>query len=480
MDGNTGGPGRVAGPAFEVHGVRWSLRNQILVPLVGIQALAIVAITVATARLAAQRTERQIIGQLNGVIATLGRSSFPYTAGVLSQMHGLSGAHFVAYDDDGQAVASSLPQLDRTPGLRLIRPADRLDTLGASPTLELGGSRYFAVALPGSAGLGRSALLVLYPEAAWRQARWESALPTLALGLGALGLMAVVTSWIAHRINRRVARMRAQVARIAEGDFRAIDVGRQVDEVQSLAVSINRMCEQLVQMREAIGQSERTRLLAQLAAGLAHQLRNSLTGARMSVQLHRRRCASAAGDSSLEVALRQLALTEEHVRGLLSLGRVELRTPVPCDLKALLAEIALLIEPACQHARVELRRAGLENGAASCLADEAGLRAAVLNLAVNAIEAAGPGGTVSLGITPNHETVTIQVSDNGSGPPADVAASLFDPFVTSKPEGVGLGLALAQRVAVEHGGRLSWNRERGETHFRLELPRSLEPPRESV
>lgn len=458
----------------------WSLRNQILVPLVAIQALAIVAITVATARLAAVRTERQIIGQLNGVIATLGRSSFPYTAGVLRQMHGLSGAHFVAYDGDGQAVAWSLPRLDGPPRSSLLRPSGRLESLGASPTLELGGSLYFAVALPASAGLGRSALLVLYPEATWRQARWESALPALALGMGALGLMMVVTSWIAHRISRRIERMRAQVARIAEGDFRAIDVGRQLDEVQSLAVSINRMCEQLVQMRQAIAQSERTRVLAQLAAGLAHQLRNSLTGARMSVQLHGRRCPSAAGDSSLDVALRQLALTEEHVRGLLSLGRVEPRPPARCDLKALLADIAVLIEPACQHARVELRRTGLENGAASCLADEAGLRAAVLNLAVNAIEAAGPGGTVSLGVAPNHDTVTIQVSDTGPGPPAGLAGSLFDPFVTSKPEGVGLGLALAQRVAAEHGGRLSWNREGSETQFRLELPRSLEPPRETV
>ena len=295
-------------------------------------------------------------------------------------------------------------------------------------------------------------------------------MPPLVLGVGSLGAMAVVTSWIAHRIGVRIRRVERQVALIAEGDFHELDLGRERDEVQDLSRSINRMCVQLRELRRTVEKSERTRLLAQFAAGLAHQLRNSLTGARMSVQLHARRHPAPDGDQSLDVALRQLAMTEEQVKGLLSLGRVERRPPEVFDLRQLLADVALLVRPSCQHAKVLLHRP--RGVPLELLADPAGVRAAVLNLTLNAIEAAGSGGKVSLAALSDGDEVTIEVADTGPGPPPELADALCEAFVTSKPEGVGLGLALAQQVASEHGGRLSWTRAGGETRFSLALPKA--------
>jgi len=123
------------------------------------------------------------------------------------------------------------------------------------------------------------------------------------LGVGSLGAMVFVTSWISHRISGRIRRVQHQVARIVAGDFQELEISRQPDEVEDLTLSINQMCSQLKGMRRTIQQSERARLLAQLASGLAHQLRNSLTGARMSVQLHLKRQPAAAGDETLTVAL---------------------------------------------------------------------------------------------------------------------------------------------------------------------------------
>ena len=65
------------------------------------------AIAITTATLAARRSERQIIDRLNGVIDTLGHANFPYTASVLAKMRGLSGAHFIAYADDGRVTETS-------------------------------------------------------------------------------------------------------------------------------------------------------------------------------------------------------------------------------------------------------------------------------------------------------------------------------------------------------------------------------------
>jgi signal transduction histidine kinase len=91
-----------------------------------------------------------------------------------------------------------------------------------------------------------------------------------------------------------------------------------------------------------------------------------------------------------------------------------------------------------------------------------------LNLVQNAVEAAGQGGAVEIVVGADG---SVEVLDTGPGPPADLADRLFEPFVSGKAEGVGLGLALARRVAETAGGRLSWDRRGGRTCFRLELPR---------
>jgi signal transduction histidine kinase len=449
--------------------MRWSIRNQILVPIIAIQAVAVTAIAVATATLAADRSEREIIARLNGVIGTLGHVNFPYTASVLIKMRGLSGAHFVAFGENGRASETSFANLgEPPPSLKAIPPA-RLDSLGQSPTVSLDGVGYFAVSLPSR----DSSLLVLYPQTSWRQARRDAATPPLMLGGVSLVLMVAATSWIAHRISGRIREVQQQVARIAAGDFEGFDPGSGNDEVHDLAVSVNQMCNHLTQMQLTIRQSERAQLLGQLAAGLAHQLRNSLTGARLSVQLHVRRFPPLAGDETLDVALRQLAITEEQVKGLLSLGRVERRPAERCDLRRLLAEVAQLLRPSCQHAKVDLRYDDDEgDGPIEVVADPAGVRAAVLNLALNAVEAAGPGGGVTLEALSSGDEVAIEISDTGPGPPPELAGVIHEAFVTTKPEGVGLGLAIAHGVAVEHGGRLSWRREDGRTRFRLALPKA--------
>lgn len=459
--------------------MRWTIRSQILVPLIAIQTTAVAAIAITTATLAARRSERTIVDRLNGVIDALGDARFPYTAGVLGRMHGLSGAHFVAYDPDGHVSASSLGDLGRFPDAwRSLPGTVHVDALGGNPEAVLGGTRYLAASLRPTGGARSPALLVLYPETSWRQARWEAALPPLMLGAGSLGLMVLATGWVAHRITGRIRRVQDQVARLVDGDFRELAPAGEhgQDEVAELSRSINHLCQRLREMQRTIRETERSSLLAQLAAGLAHQLRNALTGARMSVQLHARRHPAPAGDRSLDVALRQLAMTEEQVKGLLSLGKVERRPAEPCDLGRMIDDVAFLVDPACQHARVALsHRAG--EGLPEVVIEPSGVRAALLNLTLNAIEAAGPGGSVRIEAYPVGDEVVVEVADTGAGPPPELADSLHEAFVTSKPEGVGLGLALAHRVAADHGGRLSWGREDGETRFRLALPRRAEAPR---
>lgn len=448
--------------------MRWPIRNQILFPFAGIVLLAVVGTSVAAALLAARQQERQTLTQLQQIVETLGQSSFPVTDQVLESMHGLSGAHFVACDSQGQLVAGTIPvDLTALPQSSPV-PADEISRLSWRPALLVAQNRYFVARIERPLAQARF-LYILYPESSWTRARWEAGLFPLSVGAAATLLTLVVAVWLAHRIGRRLHRLEVQSAAIAAGDFREIPVQQRDDELRDVELSVNRMAEQLRSMQSTIRQAEREQLLTQLAGGLAHSLRNAATGARLALQLHSRRCSAGAKDQSIDVALRQLALLETQVRGLLSLGRAESRPPSAIAVNELVADVASLVSPACEHAGVRLHVEPADFPT-WVLCDPAALQAAVVNLVLNGIEAAGPRGEVALRVVTVDNRVGVEISDSGSGPSAEISATLFDPFVSTKREGVGLGLALARQVARDHGGDLDWFRCANRTTFQLTLP----------
>ncbi len=197
----------------------------------------------------------------------------------------------------------------------------------------------------------------------------------------------------------------------------------------------------------------------------------------MAVQIHAKRC-TASSDDSLNVALRQLELTEEQIRGLLSVGKPEQRTPIRRDVKSLMEEIATLVGPVSKHAGVAFHQELIFDAGStpeiSLVSDSERVRTAVLNLTLNAIEAAGPDGEVILKACCTPGQLVFEVLDTGPGPPAELGDRIFDPFITGKPEGVGFGLALAHQVALDHQGSIRWHRDNGKTCFRLKL--SVKPP----
>lgn len=452
----------------------WPIRYQWLVPFAIILLVAVAVTSISSAWLAAKRNTTTTMEQLNRVIDTLGHSRFPFSQNVLEQMRGLSGAEFAAFDAKGNLLASTLPdETIPTQFLSQLEQRSRIESLSEKSVTTLNERRYFAsVVTPVNADSRVSTLLVLYPEANWQEARADAIMPPLVVGAATLGLMGIVSAWLAGRMSRRIQKLKEQVAAIADGDFLQLPLETRRDELQDLSRSVNLMSRQLLDMRETIRRTEQTRLLGQLAGGLAHQLRNAITGARMAVQIHARRCASPSEDS-LSVALRQLELTEEQIRGLLTLGKAEQRTPVPREVNALLEEIRMLVGPVAKHAGVEFDleiRTGFgrkpENG---IVPDSERVRTAVLNLVLNAIEAAGGQGKVWLKGLCLSDQMVFEVIDTGPGPPAELGDKIFDLFVTGKPEGVGFGLALAHQVALEHQGSLTWTRTDDKTCFRLVL-----------
>lgn len=450
--------------------VRWPIRNQIFVPFASTLLAAIASIAVIAAVLSARRISDERIDQLHRVEATLADAGFPFTRNVLRQMRGLSGADFVALDSNSAIITStfedSLSRSELPLNLPASGPPKRLEEFA---TVNFAGSPYFAAVLPGNRASGVASLLILYPKQNLRQAQWEAAWPPLAIGGVTILLMVALSAWLSRRLSRRIEGVRALFGRLADGRVDHVVAQPPYDEVYDLVSSANRLSDQLAAMRNRVTRTERLRLLAQLAGGLAHQLRNAVTGARMAIQLHERRCRIDRPDETLDVALRQLTLTEEHVRGMLSLGKPESSLPTPGRISTIVAEIERLVLPTARHAHVAWDCEPPADDADGSLANAESVRAGLLNVVLNAIEAAGSGGRVRLWTDWSGDQARIHVADSGSGPPESVRSTMFEPFVTSKPEGVGLGLALAKAAAAEHGGQVSWTRIDGQTVFSMSL-----------
>lgn len=447
--------------------MRWPIRNQILLPIACIQVVAIGVISIATAVVAARRAESDMLGRMQDVVQTLSGTSFPDSKAVLEKMKGLSGADFAVIDWSNKLKSTTLVDPIPLADLPARRRADEALSLDPSQTMRIGDQTFLMgrVEMRNSA---RSSLIVFYPEQRWQTIRRDALQTPLMIGGVTLVLMVGVSIWLAARMGRRMRTIQDKVAQVAAGDFQQIDLHSRDDEIRDLAESVNRMSTAMQQMTATIRDNERASLITQLAGGLAHQLRNAITGARMAVQVHRRRCES--DQESLEVALSQLKLTEAQVSGLLRMTRDDRRIPVPGEISQLIENVITLVRPMCEHAGVKLEVGELSSGL--MVGDADGLQAAVLNLVLNAVHAAGPGGVVSVESRLTDQDaggVVVDVRDNGPGVSDEVAETLFDAFVTTKPEGVGLGLALAKQAAVDQHGSLSYRRESGCTVFSLAI-----------
>jgi signal transduction histidine kinase len=447
--------------------VRWRIRDQLLLPLL-LLLLGVVGLSVWMALAAAERARAQLEERVRAVASVLSKLTVPLTSNILGMVKGLSGADFLILHADGSRTATLEDSNGQAPRATVC---DDWQTLRLGPPVRVGNRGYLCGAihlrLVHNAG---DTLYILYPESLWRDARWEAVWPFLVLG-GSAGLASVVLAvGLGWRVGGRILDLERRTRQIAAGDFSPMPLPHSDDEIRDLARSINEMAQRLAKFQETTQRTERLRLLGQVGGGLAHQLRNGLTGARLAVQLFLRECSAGTDTAALEKALRQLALLETNLKRFLDLGRQDNPRREPCSLAALVAEAVDLLRPQCRHAGIDLRWHP-PDGDAILQGDAGQLGQLLLNILGNAVEAASPGGWVEVRLRPaDAGRVQVEVADSGPGPPPLVADRLFEPFVTGKPEGVGLGLAVARQVAEAHGGTITWDRVAGPTTFRIQLP----------
>lgn len=461
--------------------MRWPIRLQFLLAMLLIVIAAIVLASAASALWAVSAAGQSKAEELSRVQRTLAQASFPLTESVLDQMAGLSGAEFVLLDADRRVIHGTiaLDAADRQV-LRTAPLAGAIQSLAEAFDIELGGRGYFAQVVPAARATPTSPgrfLAVLYGRDQWSTVARRAAAPIVGSGVIAVLLAVSLATLTAGRLVRPIQALRTQTERIAEGQFEPLAAAARNDELADLADSINRMAERIGCYEREVRRSEQLRMLDQLGAGMAHRLRNAATGARLAVELHKRRNPDAADSESLNTALHELALMESYVERFLHLGQKTAVSMGTVDLNQVVTEALGLVRPAFDHARIRLETE-LPQEAVFLRGEPGSLRELVLNLLLNAMEAvaAAADSRVVLEVEAlDNGNVEVRVSDSGPGPDPALRDRMFEPFVSEKPEGTGLGLYLSRQIAEAHGGSIHWERRDEITSFIVRLPRLCQP-----
>lgn len=255
--------------------------------------------------------------------------------------------------------------------------------------------------------------------------------------------------------------LRAEVPRPRTHELLRIATG-----VQSLASHLADAYDRERALERRLGHEQRLAGLGRVVAGVAHEVRNPLTGIKLKLDTMARRRLDDRSARDIAVCLQEIARLDRVVTTLLVVSRKAPAEVVAIDLAELVDERLGQAEALALAREVRLTR----DGAATAAAHRESLSRVIDNLVRNAVEASPPGAKVRVTIMETANDARLDVVDHGSGIPEDRLPELFEPFFTLKPEGTGLGLFLSHSLLEAQGGHLTYARDDGVTRFTVTLP----------
>jgi two-component system sensor histidine kinase HydH len=226
----------------------------------------------------------------------------------------------------------------------------------------------------------------------------------------------------------------------------------------------------LLRAEETLRRTERLRAMGELAAGMAHEIRNPLGGIQGAAEVLRREGTSQpVADEFWALLESEVKRLDKVVANFLQFARPPKPEVSAVPVRELVEAVFLLLRPETLRCKIECRN----DVPAETLvrADEALLRQILLNLCLNAVQVQAEGGAIVVTAAVRDARVEIDVEDRGPGIPQRLRDTLFDAYVTGRSEGTGLGLAVAVRLASSMGGSLELAKTGDDgARFRIDLP----------
>lgn len=266
-----------------------------------------------------------------------------------------------------------------------------------------------------------------------------------------LALVAIATVLaLSFRLQRGFSDLQAGLARLRhEPDFRLAPQG---SDLQPVIAAVNEMAASRQRLEAEIRREDRLRSMGRLVASIAHEIRNPLNSMRLTARLLARRLEGNAAAQPAQLIVDEVDRLDALLRSLLALQPEEPLAVTPQPVLPVLERTLQVVGPHAREAGVELVLAA--PAPASALLDPGSLQQALLNLLLNAIDAAGGRGRVTLSLTATAAAVIIAVQDEGPGLTPEALERLCEPFFTTKPGGTGLGLALTKSLLERMGAQL--------------------------
>ncbi len=392
------------------------------------------------------------------------------------------------FDESGQLVATNVREDVDAGLLSRFAPADAYSRLVLDDEDMMfhrpqGGPVPSAVSARLDLPAGRTGLVRVNLQN--RESQVAAALVDLdtRMRLASLSLLGVATllAWfLARRISGPVLEMTTASRRIANGDLSVRVPVRTGDEVGELAQSFNTMAQDLARQQREIERRERLAAWADMAAQVAHEVKNPLTPIQLSAE-HLQRAyrasgiSSAAFDSVVAVCTKTILESVTRLRDIASEFAAFVRAPVDRSQRVDIGAITRAVIQPYQDVLPEgLRLTVRLEDAVFVLGESKLIERAVRNLVENAIQAVGGAGEIRATCAVAAGFAELVIDDTGPGFDEEARAHLFEPFFSTKTQGSGLGLALVKKVAEDLGGSASLVRDGGLTRATLRLPMAVD------
>lgn len=264
------------------------------------------------------------------------------------------------------------------------------------------------------------------------------------------------------------------------GEHFFISITVDVIVVSILLALVNRKHKRLIEAHHKLAQSERIATLGRVAAQVAHEVRNPLSGM-LLYSLHlKSKVNGHLAESEVELidkiigTINHLSNTTEQI---LNFARPVKLSRHWVDLNGVVADVVQLLQAEIQTQKIEVTM-DLSDSRPAGMLDEGSIRAALLNLALNAVQSMPDGGRLSISTETNGKIISVLISDTGGGISKEQLKHIFEPFNTTRSRGLGLGMPYAQRIVERHAGKIFLESQlRKGTQVRIELPRGEEQKR---